>query len=164
MQEDVARFVRGWMLCCTDKPSKGKHCLCHDLAVSTYPGEIISMDFVGGLPTTRKEHDYLFMVVDKLSKMCFLMPCKKNFNGQEATNLFFGQFWVQFGIPRSIISNRDARFLSAFWTLLLEKIDTKLKRSTTFHLLTNGKTLVNKTLLQLLRGYNQKHLNTSDDN
>jgi len=74
------------------------------------------MDFVGGLPTSRKGHDYLFMVVDRFNKMCVLMPCKKTISGKEAINLFFGQVWVKFWIPRSIISNMDTRFLSAFWT------------------------------------------------
>jgi len=72
------------------------------------------MDFVGGLLTTRKGHDYLFMVVDRFNKMCVLMPCKKTISGKEATNLFFGQVWVHFGIPRSIISDRDTRLLNAF--------------------------------------------------
>jgi hypothetical protein len=72
---------------------------------------------------------------------------------------------VHFGIPRSIISDRDTRFLSAFWTTLWEKMDTKLKRSTTFHPQIDGKTkVVNKTLVQLLRGYNQKHSKTWDEN
>jgi len=91
------------------------------------------MDFVGGLLTTRKGHEYLFMVVCRFSKMCVLMPCKKIISGQEATNLFFGHVWIHFGIPRSIISDMDTRFLSAFWTTLWEKMDTNLKRSTTFH-------------------------------
>jgi hypothetical protein len=47
------------------------------------------MDFVGGLPTTRKGHDYLFLVVDRFNKMCILMPCKNTINGQEATHKFF---------------------------------------------------------------------------
>jgi hypothetical protein len=49
------------------------------------------MDFVGGLPTTINGHDYLFMVVDKLNKMCIVMPCKNTFKGQDATNMFFEQ-------------------------------------------------------------------------
>ena len=44
--------------------------------------------------------------------------------------MFFEQVWVHFGIPRSIILDRDTIFLSAFWTTLQENIDTKLKRST----------------------------------
>jgi hypothetical protein len=41
------------------------------------------MDFVGGLPKTRKGHEYLFVVVDRLKNMCILMPCKKTIKGKE---------------------------------------------------------------------------------
>ena len=64
--------------------------------------------------------------------MCVLMPCKKTISRQEATNLFFGQVRVHFGILRSIILDKDTRFISELWTTLWEKMDTKLKRSTTF--------------------------------
>jgi hypothetical protein len=47
------------------------------------------MDFVGGLPTTKKGHEYLFVVVDRFNKMCILMPCKSTIKGQDATNMFF---------------------------------------------------------------------------
>jgi hypothetical protein len=68
---------------------------------------------------------------------------------------------VHFGIPRRIISDRDTIFLSAFWTMLWENMDTKLKRSITFHPQIDGQTkLVNGTLVQFLRGKNQKHPKT----
>jgi len=63
------------MLYCTDKPSNMKKGLYYTLNIPTYPLEIISMEFVGGLPTTMKGHDYLFMVLDRFKKMCILMPC-----------------------------------------------------------------------------------------
>lgn len=69
MQEDVAIFRRGWMFCCTSKPTNMKHGLYHILPVATCHWESIFIDIVGGLPTTRKGHDHLFMVVDRLSKM-----------------------------------------------------------------------------------------------
>jgi hypothetical protein len=89
MQEYVARHIRGCILCCTRKPNNMNQGLYHPLCVPTRPWEHISMDFVGGLPTTRKEHDYLFVVVDMLNKMCILVPCKNKIKGQEATKLFF---------------------------------------------------------------------------
>jgi hypothetical protein len=49
------------------------------------------MDFVGGLPTNRKGHDYLFVVVEKFRKMYILLPCKKTIRGQELENMFFEQ-------------------------------------------------------------------------
>jgi hypothetical protein len=86
------------------------------------------------------------------------MPFKKTIKGQEAANLFFEHVWVHFGIPRSIISNRDTRFLSTFWTTLWEKMDTKLNKSIKFHPQTDGQTkVINTTLVEILRGYNQKH-------
>jgi hypothetical protein len=74
------------------------------------------MDFVGGLPTTEKGHDYIFVVVDKFNKMCILMPYKKTISGKEARNMFFEHVWVHFGIPKSLISEMDTKFISAFWT------------------------------------------------
>jgi hypothetical protein len=138
MQEDVAQYTRGCMLCCTNKTINRNQGLYHPLPVPTQPLENISMDFVGGFPTTRKRDDYLFMVVERFNKMCILIPCKKTIKGQEETKMFFEQVWVHFGIPRSIILYMDTRFLNAFWTTLWKKMDTKLKIFTSFHPQTNG--------------------------
>jgi hypothetical protein len=89
MKEDVAWYIRGCILWCTNKPSNKKQVLYHPLFVPTRPWESISMDFMGGSPTTRKRHDYIFVVVNKFSKMCILMPCKNTIKRQEATNMFF---------------------------------------------------------------------------
>jgi hypothetical protein len=78
MQEYVAWYIRGCILFCTNNPNNRKQGLYHPLLIPTRPWEIISMDFVGGLPTTKKGHDYLLMVVDRLIKICILMPCKNN--------------------------------------------------------------------------------------
>jgi hypothetical protein len=41
------------------------------------------MDFVGGSPTNRKGHEYLFFEFDILRKMCIPMPYKNTIKGQE---------------------------------------------------------------------------------
>jgi hypothetical protein len=56
----------------------------------------------------------MFVVVDRFSKMCIIMPCKKTIRGQEVANMFFEHVWVHFEIPMSIISNKDTKFISAF--------------------------------------------------
>jgi hypothetical protein len=72
--------------------------------------------------------------------------------------MFFANVWVHFGLPTSIISDRDSHFLGKFWSHLWELMDTKLKKSTTFHPQIDGQTkVVNKTVVHLLRGYCNKH-------
>ena len=76
------------------------------------------MDFVGGLPMSRKGHDYMDVVVDRFSKMCILMPCKKKNTAKMTAHLFSQNVWVHFGLPTSIISDRYSCFLGKFWSYL----------------------------------------------
>ena len=110
MKEDVAQFIKWCILCCTRKTRSRKWGLYHPSHVPTKPWERISMYFVGGIQTTRKGHDYLFVVVDIFSKICILIPCKNTIIGKEAENMFFEQVWVHFGIPKSIISDMDTKW------------------------------------------------------
>ena len=90
--------------------------------------------------------------------MCILMPCKKTIIAEQTAELFFHHVWIHFGLPTSIISDRDSRFVGNFWSNLWEMMDTKLKKSTAFHPQTDGQTeVVNKTIVHLLRGYCSKH-------
>jgi hypothetical protein len=56
---------------------------------------------------SKRGHDYLYVVVDRFSKMCILMPCKNHIIVEQTGNLFFQYVWVHFGLPTSIISDRD---------------------------------------------------------
>jgi hypothetical protein len=119
-------------MCSTCKPTNKKLGLYSPLLIPSHPWESISMDFVGGLPMTKGGHDYLY-VVNRFSKMCISMPCKKKITTEQIANLFFQHVWVHFGLPTSIVSDRNTRFLGDFWTSLWRMMDTKLKRSTAFH-------------------------------
>jgi len=96
------------------------------------------MDVFGGFPISKRGYDYLYVVMDRFNKVCILIPCKKTMIGQEAANFFFTYVWIHFDLPTSIISNGDSKFLGKFWTSLWERMDTKLKRRTTFHPQKNG--------------------------
>lgn len=62
---------------CKSKIGNWKLGLYQPLVVPNHPWECIFMDFVGGLPLTKKGYDYLFIVTDHFINMCVLIPIKK---------------------------------------------------------------------------------------
>ena len=96
MNESVSKHIKGCVMCATSKPSNIKLELYTPLSVPSQPWESISMDFVGGLLMSKIGHNYLYVMVDKFSKMCILMPCKKQVTIEQTTQMFFTNVWVHF--------------------------------------------------------------------
>jgi hypothetical protein len=69
MRRDVVRFVSRCITCQKAKSRLKQHGLYMPLPALNVPSEDISMDFVLGLPRTKRGHDSIFVVVDRFSKM-----------------------------------------------------------------------------------------------
>ena len=56
-----------------------------------------------------------FFVVDKFSKMAHFISCKKTSDVEHDVELLFKEIVRLHGLPRSIISNSDSKFVGCFW-------------------------------------------------
>ena len=96
--------------------------------------------------------------------MAHFIPCKKNDGACHVADLFFKEVVRLHGLPRSIVSDRDTKFLSHFWRTLWGKVGTKILFSTKCHPQTDGQTeVVNRTLSSLLRAVIEKNIKSWEE-
>ena len=120
------------------------------------------MDFVIALPRTQRGKDAVMVVVDKSTKIAHFVACHKANDASHIVDLYFREIIRLHRVPKTIVSDRDTKFLSHFWRSLWHLLGTKLLYSTT-HPQTDGQTEVtNRTLCTLLRTMVQKNLKEWD--
>ncbi len=72
------------------------------------------MDFVTGLPRTQKNHDAVWVIIDRLTKSTHFLPVRMDYNLERLTKLYIDEVVRMHVVPVSIVFDRDPRFTSRF--------------------------------------------------
>ena len=118
LKRGVAKIVGQCSTCQLAKHRKQNTGLYTPLPVPDRPWQDVSMDFVLGLPCTFRKHDSILVVVNHFSKMAHFLPCFKTSDASKISKLYFDEIVKLYGLPKTIVSDRDVRFISYFWKTL----------------------------------------------
>ena len=73
------------------------------------------------------------MVVDRLTKFSHFFAVTSTISSSEVVSLFFKDVFRLHGFPKTIISDRDNKFTSAFWQSLFELVGKNMNMGTSYH-------------------------------
>ena len=122
MTQDIQKFTSTCLIC-----QKNKHTihlpygLLQLIHIPTQPFEVVTMDFISELPQSQG-HNSIFILICKLTKYTFFIPCDINLTEKGATKLFFDKIVTHVRLPKQIISNCDTRWRNLFWKEVCESM------------------------------------------
>jgi len=144
----LATFVRKQKL-----PTWGRFGYLIPNPIPSQPYQSISMDFIINLPWSNS-FNTIFVMVDCLSKQGSFIPCTTGLSAEEFAELFVHHIVCRFGLPDSIITDRDPRWTSDFWRGVAHFLKTKMSLSSAHHPQHDGQTeILNRHLTTMLRAY-----------
>ncbi|KAJ9541866.1 hypothetical protein OSB04_028372 [Centaurea solstitialis] len=139
MKKDIAYFVERCVTCLQVKIEHQRpYGKLQQLPIPEWTWEHVTMDFVTKLPRTPKGYDTIWVIVDRLSKSAHFLPMKETYSMERLARLYIAEIVRLHGTPVSIVSDRDARFTSAFWQSFQREMGTRVNLSTAYHPQTDG--------------------------
>ncbi|MBW0530207.1 hypothetical protein O181_069922 [Austropuccinia psidii MF-1] len=131
-EQELSEYINTCEICQKSNRKHGKkYGLLQHIEEPKHPWETINMDWVTGLvPGGKENYNACLMIVDRFSKSMRCLPCHKEDTAMDTSLLFWNNIISTCGVPKIIISDRDPKFPSEFWTNLYDMLGTKLAFST----------------------------------
>lgn len=152
MKRDVSMFVGRCLNCQQIKDDHQKITeLLQPLKIPDWKWKMISTNFIDGLSRTKKRNEG----VDyhgSANESAHFIPVKPTETAASLMEIYMREIVRLYGVPMSIVSDRDPIFTSRFWKALQVALGTKSSMSVVYHPQTNRQTeRVNRILEDMLR-------------
>ena len=153
MRIQVQQFVQECDNCQRNKSERSAtRGLLEPLQIPVQKWQSISMDWISGLPISPNYNDSILTIIDRLTHMVHLIPCKTASTALDVAQLLIQHVIRLHGVPRTIHSDRDTRLISRFWKELCRLLGIIPKMTSPYHPSSNGLVeRMNRTVEQVLR-------------
>ncbi|MBW0472396.1 hypothetical protein O181_012111 [Austropuccinia psidii MF-1] len=134
-EKELSEYINTCEICQKENRKHGKkYGILWQIEEGKHTQETINMDWITGLVPGGKENFNAYLViVNMYSKSVRCLPCHKEDTAMDTASLFWNNIISTCGVPKIIISDRDPKFTSEFWTNLYDMLGTKLTFYTSYH-------------------------------
>ncbi|MBW0584194.1 hypothetical protein O181_123909 [Austropuccinia psidii MF-1] len=139
-EQELSEYINTCERCQkANRKHRKKYGLLQHIEEPKHPWEINNIDWVTGLvPRGKQNYNACLIIVDTFRKsMGFLLSHKED-TAMDTSLLFWNNIISTCGVPKIIISDREPKFTSEFWTNLYDIVGTKLAFYTPLHPQTDG--------------------------
>jgi hypothetical protein len=84
------------------------------------------MDFIVGLPLAARKYDSIWVIVDRFTKSAHFIPIHTHYKAKRYAERYIERILCLHGVPKTIISDRGAQFVTHFWEQLHASLGTTL--------------------------------------
>ncbi|GBG76561.1 hypothetical protein CBR_g22309 [Chara braunii] len=153
MKGTAEKFVAECQVCQRIKPCRQKSMgLLTPLPILDGPGESVSVDFTDMGKASKNGYSQVMVIVDRFSKFLNLIPLPPHAPTELVIHEFQQEYIRQFGTPKTLVSDRDPRFISTEWKDFTSQLGIKLCMTSGRHTEANGLAAeINQTVFRLLR-------------
>ncbi|MBW0547980.1 hypothetical protein O181_087695 [Austropuccinia psidii MF-1] len=140
LEQELSEYINTCERCKKENWKQGmNYGLLQHIEEPKHPWETINMDWVTGLvPGGKENYNACLIIVDRFRKSMRCLPCQEKDTAMDTSLLFWNNIISTCGVPNIIISDRNPKFTSEFWTNFYDMLGTKLAFSTAYHTQTDG--------------------------
>ncbi|MBW0561674.1 hypothetical protein O181_101389 [Austropuccinia psidii MF-1] len=138
--QELSEYINTCEICQKANRKHGKkYGLLQNIEEPKHPWETINMYWVTGLvPAGKENYNACLIIVDRFRNSMRCLTCHKEDTAMDTALLFWNNIISTCGVPKIIISDRDPKFTSEFWTNLYDILGTNIAISTAYHPQTDG--------------------------
>ncbi len=153
MQQDVAEYVKGCLVCCQFQPANPNHWAPLQRKGMTFPWSDLQIDWVGPMPRSTRSNKYFLTMVCEFTKWIECLPAP-NDTAETTACLLMNHIFSRFGLPLRVNSDCGTHFTTEIMQEVWKLLGIQAKLHISHHPISSGQAeRTNRTVVSMLKKY-----------